>query len=45
MNNNNNNVRISLDVYGSKMRNVSRCRPAISNETTPATKQEFFLQK
>ena len=32
-------------VYGSKMRNVSRCRPTVSHETILATKQKFFFTK
>ena len=36
---------ISLDGYGPKIRIVSRCRPAVSNETVLATKQEFILTK
>ena len=28
---------ISLDGYGSKIRKVSRCRPAVSNETILGT--------
>ena len=39
------NVRISLDGYGSKIRTESRHRPAVSNETILATKQEFFFTK
>ena len=39
------NVRISLDGYGSKIRNASRCRPTVSNETILATKQDFFFTK
>ena len=35
----------SLDEYGSKLRNVSRCTPAVSNETILATRQEFFYKK
>ena len=37
------NVRISLDGYGSKIRKVSRFRPAVLNEAILATKQEFFF--
>ena len=33
---------ISLDRYGSKIRKVSRCRPAASNQNILATRQEFF---
>ena len=44
-NNNTINVRISLDVYGSKIRKVSICRATVSNETFLATKQEFFFTK
>ena len=29
--------------YGSKLRKVSRCRPAVSNETILATRHEFFF--
>ena len=36
---------ISLSRYDSKIRKVSRCRPAISNETVLATRQEFFFTK
>ena len=36
---------MSLDGYGSKTRKVSRCRPAVSNETILATRQEFFFTK
>ena len=36
---------ISFDGYGSKIRKVSRCRPAVLNETILATKQEFFYTK
>ena len=36
---------ISLDRYGSKIRKVSRCRPAASNKTILATRQEFILTK
>ena len=32
-------------VYGSKMRNVSRCRPPVSHETILATKQKSFFTK
>ena len=38
-------VRISLEGLDSKIWKVSRCRPAVSNETILATKQEFFLTK
>ena len=38
-------ISISLDEYGSKIRKVSRCRPALSNETTLATRKEFILTK
>ena len=34
-----------MDGYGSKIQKVSRCRPAVSNETILATKQEFFFTK
>ena len=44
-NNNTINVRISLDVYSSKIRKVSICRPTVSNETFLATKQGFFFTK
>ena len=36
---------ISLDRHGSKIRKVSRCGPAVSNGTIPATGQEFFFAK
>ena len=36
---------ISLDEYGSKIWKVTRCRPAVSNETILATRQEFFFTK
>ena len=36
---------MDLDRYGSKIGKVSRCRPAVSNETILATKQEFFFTK
>ena len=36
---------VSLDVYGSKIRKASRCRPVASNETNVATRQEFYLTK
>ena len=39
------NVRMHLDGYGSKIRKVSRYRPAVSYETIPATKKEFFFTK
>ena len=35
---------IFLDGYGSKVRKVSRCRPAISSVTILATRQEFFYK-
>ena len=35
----------SLDRYSSKTREVSRCRPAVSNVTILATRQEFFFTK
>ena len=35
----------SLDGYGSKIGKVSRYRPAVSNKTILATKQEFFFTK
>ena len=38
-------MRISLDGYNSKIRKVSRCRPTVSNETSLATKKEFFFVK
>ena len=34
-----------LGLNGSKKHKVSGCRPAVSNETIPATKQEFFFTK
>ena len=43
--NNTINVRISLEVYGSEITKVSRCRPTVSNETILATKQEFSSTK
>ena len=36
---------ISLDSYDSKIRKASRYRPAVSNETILATRQEFFFTK
>ena len=42
------NVRsssISLDGYGSKIRKVSRCTPAVSNETILVIRQEFYFTK
>ena len=39
------NVIIFLDGYGSKIRNVRRCRSTVSNETILATKQDFFFTK
>ena len=30
---------------GLKILTVSRCRPALSNETVPATRQELFFTK
>ena len=33
----------SLDVYGSKIEKVSRCRPVASNETSLVTRQEFYF--
>ena len=36
---------ISLDEYGSKIRDVSRSRPAVSNETILAATQEFLVTK
>ena len=36
---------ISLDVYGSKIRKASRCRPVASNQSNLATRQEFYLTK
>ena len=36
---------ISLDGYGYKTRKVKRCRPAVSNKTILATKQELLLTK
>ena len=38
-------MRTSLDGYGSKIRNVRRCRSTVSNETILATKQDFFFTK
>ena len=34
-----------MDGYVSKIRKVSRCRPAVLNETILATRQEFFFTK
>ena len=34
---------ISLNEYDSKIRKVDRCRPAVSNETILATRQEIFF--
>ena len=34
-----------MDGYGSKIRKVSIYRPALSNETILATRQEFFITK
>ena len=36
---------ISLDEYGSKIRDISRCRPAVSNETILVATQEFLVTK
>ena len=36
---------ISLDGYSSKIRTGNRCRPAVSNETILAFRQEFFFTK
>ena len=36
---------ISLDGYGSKIRKVTRCNSAVSNEIIPATRQNFFFTK
>ena len=36
---------MSLDGYGSKIWEVSRCRPTVSNETILGTKQRFFFTK
>ena len=36
-------MRIFLDGYGSKIREISRCRPTVSNETILATKQKFLF--
>ena len=38
-------ISVSLNGYGSKIRNINRCRPAMSNETILATRQEFFFTK
>ena len=35
----------TLDEYSFKMRKVSKCRPAVSNETILATSQEFIFTK
>ena len=34
-----------MDGYGFKIRKVSRCRTALSNETILATRQKFFFTK
>ena len=34
-----------MNGYGSKIRKVNRCWPAVSNETILATKQEIFFTK
>ena len=34
-----------MDMYGSKIRKVSRSRPAVSNEAILATRQEFLFTK
>ena len=34
-----------MEGYNSKIRKVSKCRPAVSNETILATRQELFLTK
>ena len=36
---------ISLDGYGSKIQNVSRCRPTVWNETILPTNQKLFFTK
>ena len=36
---------IFLDGYGSKIRKVNRCRPALSNENIVATRQKGFFYK
>ena len=38
-------VRISLEGLDSKIWKVSRCRPAVSNETILVTRQECFVTK
>ena len=35
----------SLEEYGLNMRKVSRCRPAVLNETILANRLEFFYTK
>ena len=34
---------ISLNGFDTKIRIVDRCKPAVSNETILATRQEFFF--
>ena len=36
---------ISLDGYGSKLQKVSRCGPAVSNETILATRKKFSFKE
>ena len=36
-------TEIKFNIFGSKKRKVSRCRPVVSNEAILATRQEFFL--
>ena len=36
---------VCLDGYGTKKQKVGRCRPAVSNETILANRQELFLTK
>ena len=36
---------MSLDEYDCKIQKVRRCRSAVSNETTLATRQEVFFTK
>ena len=38
-------LKILGRVYGSKIQKVSRCRPAVSNETIPVTRQGFLFTK
>ena len=38
-------IKLNIFGYGSKIRTVSRCRPAVSNEAIPATMQKFLFTK